>query len=937
MALVLVASMLAMFAMPVRSWEYFNTTIAAPQTDNIVDYSGPHADRIQVRMFDDEQSVFNALEAGEIDIMDCPVDANHYIGWTQPPLNADIAVVNTGPELGMYILDMRMDNREEIAPGVPNPAYTAPWGNPMADIWLRRAIAACTDKKRQVEGIVSGGSPPWLGCALYTPLSVAYGDLVHPDITPTGSLKELTYLNPDGSADCDLAWNFLVTHGYSYNASTGHTEYLGQPFTLGFYYRNDHRYRNDFATIIMYPCLAAAPPAGLGLNVNMIGVDSGGARASVMDAKMGHMYTGGWGLTPYPEHLYYLFHISNYWHPGRPPNYMHYPGDDETIEVPFNGWQYTKEHVPELYAPVVWGIPPYFLDLSDYVKTYNKGDEVWRNPQNYWAWEMMIAGDSMRFKEAVYKSQEAIAYLVVGNPVWASVSYTAFHRTYVGGTPEEITWQGQPWKGSISTCANRMSAFYAYNMHPANSQFGDGTHMTVRFGIGGPITSLNPLYAESDRDWLVLNQAYERMLIFDPYTLDEIPWLAHNWEIGTWLSPDYGNCTKVTFNMRHNLYWSDGMPVTASDVKFTWGGPALTGSLSNLLLKKGYPPAHWASQVADILSIATPDPWTVIVYLDVYAYFGLYSMSGFNIVLPEHIWKPIIETGDPTQPWNQPNVCTGPYIIESTADPGPVGIVWLHKNPLHFQLSQTEFPKDNPVSVWTLQTSNATIRIGNTHWIYPLKGEVGVDASVTVYLHVRYPHEFGPFKEQVCHVTRMDGLKNVTLWTWNGVGCPNQEENYMWYKDIALNVPWVAERCIPEAETFGLGFVPAWWYIIKVDIVIQSLEYFDGINWVPVDPLDNPYMNMVISYKEKMVVTNRYDVCGLFWKPCPPAAGKYQIISDLKANVKDLYADARAFGSRPGYPNWNTACDVNDDFKVDVKDYYAISQNFGWVATYPGP
>jgi len=105
---------------------------------------------------------------------------------------------------------------------------------------------------------------------------------------------------------------------------------------------------------------------------------------------------------------------------------------------------------------------------------------------------------------------------------------------------------------------------------------------------------------------------------------------------------------------------------------------------------------------------------------------------------------------------------------------------------------------------------------------------------------------------------------------------------------------------------------------VKVDILIT------GGN----DPTGT-YTGMTYSYYEMAVVTSRYDIGGDLFKPLPTPV--LQSIADIKTNVKDTYACGQAFGSRPGYPTWNTAADVNNDFKVDVKDYYAISQNFGWV------
>jgi hypothetical protein len=55
------------------------------------------------------------------------------------------------------------------------------------------------------------------------------------------------------------------------------------------------------------------------------------------------------------------------------------------------------------------------------------------------------------------------------------------------------------------------------------------------------------------------------------------------------------------------------------------------------------------------------------------------------------------------------------------------------------------------------------------------------------------------------------------------------------------------------------------------------------------------------------------------------------INADGKVDVKDVYATARAYGSRPGYPYWNANCDITDDDKVDVKDYYIVCKNYGKV------
>jgi ABC-type transport system substrate-binding protein len=838
----------------------------------------------------------------------------------------------------MFNLDIRNDNRTLLGPGIPNPAMTTPWGNPVADPWLRRAIATTVDHKQEVEQIVSGGALPLLGGAMYTPLSAAYGSWVDADIDPNGLLQAYTYNQPGGVSYVALGNKMLDDHGYT--VVGGKRQKNGQFFSLDFWYRSDHIPRRDLALVVMAPLLTLAPPAGLGLTVVFKTGTSSAAKAAFMDRKEGHLYTGGWGLTLDPDHLYYLFHISNYAHPGRPNNYAYYPGDANQYTDPddpfqYDGRGYGNDMVP--YASYFANGAP-ALDFSDSAKTYAAGKMIWENPQNYWSWEMMIATTYARSLAGSLHSQEAIAYEACTVPVYAAASKSAFSRTYVGNEVGEEAYHGKKWKGVVNQKSFGVWGTYSlYDMHTEDNLFGTGlttnNSMTIRWGFKQTTLSLNPIYAEWIWDWYPLNQCFDGMIGPDPYTLADAQNLATSWDLGTWVSPDYGTCTKVTFYMRHDLFWSDGVPLTASDVKFTWGGPAQTGSISNLLKATGRPPAYWFGQVLDILSIATPDPWTVIVYLDVFAYFGLHSMSGFNIVLPEHIWKPIILTGDILGAWNQPLVCSAGWMIPDSSDPTTRGYLMLVKNPLHREVSQDMFPKTKPINIWTVQTSNSTAQIGNTHWIYPKKGETGVDASVDVYMHSKYFYEDGPSKTNVYPNTVLDGTKTVELWIWNGTGCPNDNRMYVFFKTLAAAHPFEAPFCETLVEHIPLGFVPAWWWEVKVTITITSLT----VNGIPINPALNPFMGMTYVYKEHMVVTSRYDIGGLLYKPCPPATAAYQAIDDLKVNVKDTYQAGKAFGSKPGYPNWDTAADVNNDFKVDVKDYYAISQNFGWKATYPLP
>jgi len=46
-------------------------------------------------------------------------------------------------------------------------------------------------------------------------------------------------------------------------------------------------------------------------------------------------------------------------------------------------------------------------------------------------------------------------------------------------------------------------------------------------------------------------------------------------------------------------------------------------------------------------------------------------------------------------------------------------------------------------------------------------------------------------------------------------------------------------------------------------------------------------------------------------------------------NIMDLYVIAKAFGSKPGDPNWNPIADLNDDKEINISDLYNVATNFG--------
>ncbi|MEM2463118.1 MAG: hypothetical protein QXY07_00355, partial [Candidatus Bathyarchaeia archaeon] len=51
---------------------------------------------------------------------------------------------------------------------------------------------------------------------------------------------------------------------------------------------------------------------------------------------------------------------------------------------------------------------------------------------------------------------------------------------------------------------------------------------------------------------------------------------------------------------------------------------------------------------------------------------------------------------------------------------------------------------------------------------------------------------------------------------------------------------------------------------------------------------------------------------------------------DCFVDVMDILTAARAYGSYPGSPRWNPACDIDDNWFVDIMDLLCIVGKYGW-------
>lgn len=134
------------------------------------------------------------------------------------------------------------------------------------------------------------------------------------------------------------------------------------------------------------------------------------------------------------------------------------------------------------------------------------------------------------------------------------------------------------------------------------------------------------------------------LLRLDENTLERIPHMAESYAIAE-------DGLTFTFNLRQDLKWSDGEPMTAYDWKWTYD--------QIIKPEEEYP---YLSQLEFITSYEALDDYTLEIKIDEIYAPALGQMSGLITPLPKHIWENLDWSDPETNPEiNSPSVVSGPY------------------------------------------------------------------------------------------------------------------------------------------------------------------------------------------------------------------------------------------------------------------------------------
>ncbi len=262
--------------------------------------------------------------------------------------------------------------------------------------------------------------------------------------------------------------------------------------------------------------------------------------------------------------------------------------------------------------------------------------------------------------------------------------------------PTEIVEEEAP-------AADESQAAKATELDKGTTVVGDEEVASSRANLGGEYRDVSTSDAVSFHPFQTTDTAssgYQAMIYtggllrLDENTLDYIPNMAESYTISE-------DGLTFTFNLRQNMQWSDGQPITAHDFEWTYN------QVTNP--DNGYP---YLSQLDFITGYSALDDFTLEIKIDEIYAPALGQMSGLIVPLPKHVWENL-DWNDPEKnpEINSPSVVSGPYkLVEWKRDQFVIFEAnenyWYHGSP-NIQRYTIEIVPDQDIAYQKMKTGES--------------------------------------------------------------------------------------------------------------------------------------------------------------------------------------------------------------------------------------
>lgn len=198
----------------------------------------------------------------------------------------------------------------------------------------------------------------------------------------------------------------------------------------------------------------------------------------------------------------------------------------------------------------------------------------------------------------------------------------------------------------------------------AQTGYAEGDWLVDAFA--GGVAKLTPLLSGDVYASIVQSNVVETLATRDPDTLEWVGLLARNWKIS-----DDG--LTITFQLRDHVTFSDGQPLDADDVVFTF----------NLIMNEKIDAPRYRAYLRTIERVEKTGPHEVVFHYRE-PYFEAFELAASFEVLPEHFYS----RHDP-EAFNQSVgllLGSGPYRLEDPAGWKPGALIKLVRNDRYWGL-----------------------------------------------------------------------------------------------------------------------------------------------------------------------------------------------------------------------------------------------------------
>jgi peptide/nickel transport system substrate-binding protein len=250
---------------------------------------------------------------------------------------------------------------------------------------------------------------------------------------------------------------------------------------------------------------------------------------------------------------------------------------------------------------------------------------------------------------------------------------------------------------ALAACSGSSSPSHSTSTSTSTSTGGKG----AAAGPSGTLTisneqgtqwncSFNPFNPGDLAEGVTMSQVYEPLMFVDTLENAKVsPWLASSY---AWSN---GNKT-LTFTIQNNVTFSDGTPMTAADVAFTFN-----------LLKKF--PTLDLNSVWSVLTSVTQSGNTVVMDFKAPSIPYFYYIADQVAIVPEHIWSTI--KNPVTYPDTNP-VGTGAYVVKPCT---PQNITYV-ANPHYWQPGLPKIAKVLYPAFTSNDPANTLLATGQAQW-----------------------------------------------------------------------------------------------------------------------------------------------------------------------------------------------------------------------------